>query len=70
MISGKCDRCEKKTNMFRMSFFNLDMICESCIVKEKAHKDYKKAVSTEIEEVRKGNYNFKGIGLPKDLKKI
>lgn len=32
------------------------------------HKDYNKARDREIEEVRKGNYNFKGIGF-KDKKK-
>jgi hypothetical protein len=50
-----------------MSFFNTQMVCKECETKEKNHPDYQKARETEEAEVRKGNYNFPGIGLPKDL---
>jgi hypothetical protein len=36
--------------------------------KEKAHPDYEKAYDKEFEEVKAGNYNYEGIGLPEDLK--
>lgn len=51
-----------------MSMFNEDCICMKCKDEETKHKDYNKARDREIEEVRKGNYNFKGIGF-KDKKK-
>jgi hypothetical protein len=34
-----------------------------CKEKEKENPRYKEAIRAEAEEVRKGNYNFKGIGL-------
>lgn len=45
-----------------MSMFNEDCICMECKDKEIKDPRYKKARDTEAEEVRKGNYNFKGIG--------
>jgi len=50
-----------------MSRFNTDMICEDCEAKEKAHPEYQAAHDREVEEVRKGNYNFPGVGKPADL---
>ncbi|MBP2028853.1 hypothetical protein J2Z35_002691 [Acetoanaerobium pronyense] len=44
-----------------MSRFNTDCICIPCSEKEKEDPDYKRAVKEELEEVKKGNYNFKGI---------
>lgn len=44
-----------------MSMFNTDCICLDCSDKEKKDKDYKKAQEADIEEIKKGNFNFKGI---------
>ena len=44
-----------------MSMFNTDCICMVCSGKEKQDKDYEKAVRAEHEELKKGNYNYKGI---------
>lgn len=64
-----CDRCGKDLQDGRiMSMFNEDCICMKCKDEETKHKDYNKARDREIEEVWKGNYNFKGIGF-KDKKK-
>lgn len=64
-----CDRCGKDLQDGRiMSMFNENCICMKCKDEETKHKDYNKARDREIEEVRKGNYNFKGIGF-KDKKK-
>lgn len=64
-----CDRCGKDLQGGRiMSMFNEDCICMKCKYKETKHKDYNRARDRELEEVRKGNYNFKGIGF-KDKKK-
>lgn len=42
--------------------FNEDCICLECKEKETKDPRYKKARDREHEEVKKGNYNFKGIG--------
>jgi len=58
-----CDRCKGSLKGGRiMSMFNEDCICIKCKGGEKKDKNYEKARDTEIGEVRKGNYNFKGIG--------
>lgn len=57
-----CDRCKKDLKNGRiMSMFNTDCICLDCSDKEKKDKDYKKAQEADIEEIKKGNFNFKGI---------
>lgn len=67
-IFGICDRCGcPNNNHTTMSKFNTDEICMPCKDKEQAHPDYKRASDVEIEEIKKGNYNFEGIGLPEDL---
>ena len=58
-----CDRCRGSLEAGRiMSMFNEDCICMDCKYKEREDPKYKEARDTEAEEVRKGNYNFKGIG--------
>lgn len=57
-----CDRCGKTLKNGRiMSMFNTDCICIDCKEKEKQHKDYSKATKKEMKEIKKGNYNYKGI---------
>lgn len=57
-----CDRCRGSLKEGRtMSIFNTDCICLACKEKEMECSDYGKAVEAEQEEVRKGNYNYKGI---------
>jgi hypothetical protein len=46
-----------------MSRFNTQEICLECEEKEKQHPRYKEAVERELEAVKNGNYNFRGIGL-------
>ena len=65
--NGLCDRCFKPVKALRMSIFCTEMCCEACLNKEKKHPKYKEAKEREAEEVRKGNYNFEGIGRPVDL---
>ena len=38
-----------------------------CYEKEKKRPDYKEAVEADHAEIRKGNYNFEGIGLKETL---
>ena len=48
-----------------MSMYNEDCICMKCKEKETKRPDYKTAQDAELKEVKKGNCNFKGIGLTK-----
>ena len=58
-----CDRCGKPLNGIRiMSMYNTDCFCMDCKKRERKHSDYKSAVDADHAEIRKGNYNFKGIG--------
>ena len=60
-----CDRCRKPLNGIRMmSMYNTDCLCMECIDEERKRPDYKTAVEADHEEIRKGNYNVKGIGYP------
>lgn len=63
----KCDRCGKEMQMYKMSYFNEDEICSSCLKEEEQHPLYAKAKQVELEHVKNGDYNFPGIGLPNDL---
>ena len=57
-----CDRCGKSLKHGRMmSMFNTDCLCLDCIIAERQRPDYREAVEADNAEIRKGNYNFKGI---------
>lgn len=62
-----CHRCKKETLATIVSMFNLDKICLDCQEKERSHPKFEEAQEKEGEEVRKGNFNFPGIGKPPDL---
>jgi hypothetical protein len=66
-FNGTCERCAKHTLSHTMSMFNTDLICIPCSHKEERHQDYEKARKADLAEIRKGNYNFAGIGKPADL---
>ena len=58
-----CDRCGNSLEGGRtMSMFNENCICMECARKERQKDNYKEAVEADHAEIRKGNYNFKGIG--------
>ena len=57
-----CDRCGGDLTKGRiMSAFSQEVICMDCKDKEKQDKDYKKAVDADIEQIKQGNFNFRGI---------
>jgi transcriptional/translational regulatory protein YebC/TACO1 len=57
-----CDRCGGSLEGGRiMSMFNEQCICMSCKEKETKDYEYNKAVEADHEEIREGNFNFKGI---------
>lgn len=64
-----CDRCGGSLEGGRiMSMYNEDCICMKCKKEETERADYKEAQEAEINEVRKGNLNYSGIGLTKKTK--
>lgn len=63
----ECQRCHCKMTSHIMSRFNTDVICMECHRREQAHPMYKEAVEAELNEVKRGNYNYAGIGKPSDL---
>lgn len=67
---GKCQRCREDAVVTTMSLFDTDMICNKCEKIERAHPQFPEARNVELDELSKGNYNFPGIGLPKDLQMI
>lgn len=57
-----CNRCGGSLKGGRiMSMYNTDCICLSCKEKESNRADYDEAVKADHEEIKKGNYNYKGI---------
>ena len=57
-----CDRCGGSLEGGRiMSMFNEQCICMGCKDKEIKDPEYKKAVEADHDEIRKGNFNYKGI---------
>jgi hypothetical protein len=60
---GTCHRCNKETRCHTMSMFNEDLICMDCKKAERKRSDYKKAVDADNEQIKNGNYNYKGVGL-------
>lgn len=61
----KCNRCDKETTTWTMSMFNTENICMDCKHAEMKLPEYEEAVRADLREIKKGNYNFEGIGLPK-----
>ena len=57
-----CDRCDGSLDGGRvLSMYSTECICLACKQKEKAREDYQEAVKAELDEVKKGNLNYKGI---------
>ena len=57
-----CDRCGGSLSGGRiMSMYSTECLCLACKEKEKARADYQAAVRAELDEVKKGNLNYKGI---------
>jgi hypothetical protein len=62
MNKENCDRCGQPTNGSTiMSIFNEDVICMPCKELEKKDPDYEAASQAEMNAVRNGNHNFKGV---------
>ena len=58
-----CQRCYKDTNITIMSMYNTQILCMDCKEAETKRPDYRAASDADVAEIRKGNFNFKGVGL-------
>lgn len=58
----ECQRCDTETLTMTMSMFNTQTICMECKKIERTHPKYEEACAKDHEEIKKGNYNFEGIG--------
>jgi hypothetical protein len=58
----KCNRCAKETSVHIMSMFNTEEICMDCKAAEELRPDYKAAVETDEQAIRRGYRNFPGMG--------
>ena len=57
-----CERCHKSLDGGRiMSMFNTQCICLECAEAERKDPEYKQAVEADRAEIKKGNYNYKGL---------
>lgn len=57
-----CDRCGGSLKDGRiMSMYNTECLCMACKEKETKLPDYHEALEAEHAEIKKGNYNYKGI---------
>jgi hypothetical protein len=63
-----CQRCNSDNKITTGSMFNTQMICLKCKEQEIKHDMYEFARKVESDQVKGGNYNYEGIGLPNDLK--
>ena len=59
----RCDRCGAPLTVRTLSMYNEDVICMACKEKEQKRPDYHEAVEADNAAIRRGDRNFKGIGL-------
>jgi len=59
---GRCERCGKETRMTIMSMFNTEVICMACKAIEEQDPRYAEARAADEAAIRRGDYNFPGIG--------
>jgi hypothetical protein len=66
-IPERCPRCGQKPLASIMSRFNQEIICSQCERIERLHPAYAAAAAVELAAVRRGDYNFPGVGAPADI---
>lgn len=62
-IPSHCPRCGTSLGSFTQSWFNTEIICIQCQTDEQQAPNYADAKQAEAAAVRRGNYNYPGIGL-------
>lgn len=63
-----CERCGRPAPITTLSYFNTDTLCMGCDARESRHPRYRAAVEADEQAIKRGDFNFPGIGLPDDLK--
>jgi len=65
---SKCDRCHGPLDGGRiLSMYNdHDVLCMKCKEAERQLPNYRDAVEADNAEIRKGNFNYRGIDHEKD----
>jgi hypothetical protein len=58
----KCERCRKETRTTIMSMFNTQTICMECKDAEEKDPLYKEARAADEAAIRRGDFNFRGVG--------
>ena len=58
----RCDRCHVRLTARIMSMYNDDVLCPECQEKEAQRSDYQDAVQADRDAIKRGDYNFPGIG--------
>ncbi len=57
-----CDRCGSSLKKGRiMSMYSTECLCLACKERERKREDYPEAVAADHREIRKGNYQYRGI---------
>lgn len=64
----QCERCGDAVAAYTGSYFNLETICLPCRALEEAHPSFPAAQRAETAAVRRGDYNYPGVGLPPGLR--
>lgn len=68
-LEPKCGRCRKPSTITTGSFFDTSMICIDCDERERSHPQFERAHDADVAAMRRGDFNFPGIGVPVDLLK-
>lgn len=61
LTQKECSRCGKVMTARSMSKMNEDILCMECLETEKSHPRYQEAVNAELEQIKVGNYYFRGL---------
>ena len=63
----KCERCQSESQFQSMPWFNTQMMWPRCHKLEYRRPKSEEAKQRESAQVKEGNMNYVGIGLPQDL---
>jgi hypothetical protein len=64
-----CERCGGACYGLTCSMFNEQNICQKCEAAEREHAQYAEACAAEETACKDGEMNFRGIGVPAELRR-
>ena len=62
--TGNCMRCGEESGAHIMSMYSKAIICLDCKDIETERPDYQAAVKADEDAIRRGDFNFEGLGEP------